>query len=137
MGQMTMTTSRTLTFSFDEVPLIVDGAFEDAGVSGEAEIIYWPCGDWSIDSIAIEVARAKTADELIATGNTSRRVRKMHVLDAGSPLYLILYDRLENGPRERRNIQDEVRDAIATDRADAADYRRASARYDDITLASL
>jgi hypothetical protein len=129
-----MANNRTLTFSFSEIPLIVDGPFEDNGVDGEAEINYWPDGTWSIASISIEVARAKTEDEKIATGAFSR-IRKQHVLDAGSPLYLILYDRLENGKYTRRNIQDEVDSQIADAAENYANWRWTDeAKHHNVTL---
>jgi hypothetical protein len=129
-----MTNNRTLTHSFDDLPLIVDGAFEDQGVSGEAEISYWPDGEWSIKSISIEVSRYKNAAEMEATGITSRYGRKQHVLDAGSPLYLILYERLEAD--KRGYVQNAVREQISEDREDAAEYR-AELRRDDRMMAGL
>jgi len=121
-----MTSNRTFTYSFEQLPLIVEGAFEDSGLSGEAEISYWADGSWSINSISVELARFKTADERAATGLTSNWVRKQYPLDACSPIYLILYERLEVD--KRGYVQAAVDDQIADDLDDArewlADHRR-------------
>ena len=120
--------AKTLTYSFSDLPLIIDGPFEDNGVEGEAEVSYFPDGEWSILSVSIEVSRRKSPDEMEATGITSNRTYKQHVLDAGSPLDLIIRDRIENGKYLRRNLEDEVRNAIADDHAalldNLADYKR-------------
>jgi hypothetical protein len=129
-----MARDRTLTHSFDDLPLIVDGAFEDQGVSGEAEISYWPDGEWSIKSISIEVSRYKNSAEMEATGITSRYVRKQYVLDAGSPIHLILYERLEAD--KRGYVQEAVREQIAEDREDAREWN-AEIRRDDAMMGTL
>jgi hypothetical protein len=126
--------AKSLTYSFSDLPLIIDGPFEDNGVEGEAEITYWADGEWSIDTISIEVARPKTEAERETTG--PGRVRKQHVLDSGSPLFLILHDRLENGRYTRANIQEEVRCAINDEAADHADFL-ADQRRDDRMMAGM
>jgi hypothetical protein len=117
--------SRTFTHRFDDLPLIVEGPFEDNGLDGEAEISYFPDGEWTVTEIGIRVGRYKTAAELEDTGITSRRVYKIHLLDKGDPLFNIILHRLEN--ERRRDVERDVADQIAEDRewaADcAADYR--------------
>lgn len=122
--------ARSFIYGFQNVPLIVDGAFTDNGVDGEAEINYWADGTWSIESISIETNRFKTSEELDATGLTSRWVTKQHVLDRGSPLHLILHDRLEHRDFLRRDIQDEVDGLIEDAREDAANFL-ADRRHDE------
>lgn len=119
---------RTLTHKFSDVPLIVDGPFEDNGVEGEAEITYWPDGQWQIESISVTISRGRTLEEIELQGVHGRRPERQHVLNRASLFDGILRDRLMNHGYNRRNIQDEVRDAIANDCDDApsvvADQRR-------------
>lgn len=116
---MTRNKSSTFTYRFDDLPLIIDGAFEDQGITGEAEISYFADGEWSIKTIGIQVSRFKNAEEMAATGLTSRWVRKTHLLDAGTPLFLLIYHRLEH--ERRRAVNDAVLDQIAEDRESATD----------------
>ena len=106
--------SRTFTYSFQDLPLIVDGPFEDNGVDGEAEVSYSTDGSWSIEAIGVQVARPKTTEELQQTGLTRSRVYRIHWLEKSSPLYAILLDRLENN--NRRGVQRDVEDQIEQDR---------------------
>jgi hypothetical protein len=128
--------AKSLTYRFCDLPLIIDGPFEDNGVEGEAEITYWADGEFSIKSISITTYRSKTPAEMEVTGLTSRRVPKEHLLDAGTPLFLILHDRLENGRYTRANIQEEVRCAINDEAADHADFL-ADQRRDDRMMAGM
>lgn len=118
--------SRTFTYSFQDLPLIVDGPFEDNGVDGEAEVSYSTDGSWSIEAIGVQVARTKTTEELQQTGLTGSRIYQIHWLEKSSPLYTILLDRLEDN--NRRGVQRDVEDQIEQDREwardDAADHRR-------------
>lgn len=112
-----------MTYRFDDLPLIIEGGFEDQGVRGEAEISYFPDGEWAIKAIGIEVSRFKSAEEMRATGITSKWVRKMHWLDAGTPLFLIIYHRLEHECRDA--VNEAVLDEIANNSPAAwiADHR--------------
>lgn len=111
----------SLTFKFEELPLIIEGAFKDNGVTGQAEISYHRDGEWSIVCIGIE-----TTKFLKEPVNGKHWIDRIHWLDAGTPLYLIIYHRLEHEWRDK--VQDAVNEALAEDRAsladDYADYRR-------------
>jgi hypothetical protein len=107
-------------FKFSDLPLIVDGPFEDSGTEGRAVISYSRDGDWGIDAIGIDVARYDHS--------SSSRERKSHWLDAGTPLYTIIYDRLEHYKNYPASIQEAAREHLEEDRVcaadDYADYRR-------------
>jgi hypothetical protein len=114
--------SRTFTYRFEELPLIVDGPFEDTGVDGEAEVTYSTDGSWSIDAIGVQVSRPKTTEELQQTGLSGSRVRQIHWLDKAAPLYAMLLSRLEGD--KRRSVDWEVADQIEQDREWIADHAR-------------
>lgn len=106
--------TRTFTYRFQDLPLIIAGPFEDNGVDGEAEVSYSTDGSWSIEAIGVQVARLKTTEELQQTGLTGSRVYQVHRLDTSSPLYAMILHRLEN--EKRRGVQRDVEDQIEQDR---------------------
>lgn len=58
----------TLTFEFEELPLIIsDAGFEMAPVSGKAEIEYRGFYDFEVRHIYLDASKAKSADELRAS----------------------------------------------------------------------
>ena len=122
-------TTRTLDYTFEQVPLIIDGAFEDDGVSGTAEITYYGNGEWSVGDISVEISRYPTAAER-AVVPFAGRIRKQHTLDRTSWLYLTLYDRLENMRYSRSNIQEEVNTAIEEVREEAREFLGEQRRED-------
>lgn len=127
---------RTLTYKFSDVPLIIDGAFEDNGVEGEAEITYWADGQWHVESISITTSRRKTDAEMELTGLSGNRFYRQHHLDRASPISAILCDRLMTGKYTRMNIQDEVNEAIEAAREDAAGFL-ADVRHDERMIAGV
>lgn len=122
--------ARILTHKFSDLPLIIDGAFEDNGVEGEAEIAYWADGQWRVESVSITTSRRKTDAEMELTGLSRNRIYRQHVLDRASPISAILCDRLTTGKYTRMNIQDEVNEAIEEAREDAAGFL-ADRRHDE------
>lgn len=106
--------TRTLSYRFQDLPLIIDGPFEDSGVDGEAEVAYSTDGSWSIEAIGVQVARFKTTEELQQSGLTRSRVYQIHWLKKSSPLYAVLLGHLEG--EKRRGVAREVEDQIAQDR---------------------
>lgn len=104
---------RTFDFPFDDLPLAILSGYECALISGSAEISFHPDGSWSIVSISLDGWRDGPKPVPVA-------------LDAGTPIYLMIYDRLEHEWRE--GVQSAVYEAIAADREaradDYADYRR-------------
>lgn len=122
--------ARQISFEFDELPLVIEGGFEAGLVAGSADITYSRDGEWSVSAIYLDGHRDLTPSErnaLAASGKPMRFYESKPVeLDAGTSLYLTIYDRLEHEWRD--GVQDAVRDAIAADREaeadDYADYRR-------------
>lgn len=118
--------SNTMTFKFDELPLIVDGLFKDSGVTGQAEISYHADGEWAVLSIGIEITRFKVGEERDPTGLTRNWIDRVYWLDEGDPIRGIIYHRLEHEWRKR--VQREVDDQIAQDFADRANWQSDHAR---------
>lgn len=106
--------TRSFTYKFQDLPLIIDGPFEDNGVDGEAEVSYSTDGLWSIEAIGVQVARPKTTEELQLTGLTGSRVYQTYWLARSSPLYAMLLSRLEGD--KRNGVEREVKDQIVQDR---------------------
>jgi len=111
---------RTLTYTFEELPLVQECGIQAALVDGEAEISYsrdvW---DFTIQSISLN------------SFNEKDRKWKPLALDEGNPLYGIIYDRLEGYASE--SVQEAVRQQLIEDRNDAAEMR-AEARRDDMRM---
>lgn len=118
---------RTLTFQFEELPLVVEGGIEAADVAGSAEIAYGGDGAWTIRSIALDGARrlAHPAHEIAAAARAGRSLpafaRHSILLDEGDPLYLRIYHRLEHDWHAR--VQTMVIEQLANDRDAHADTR--------------
>lgn len=110
----------TLTYTFEELPLVLENGLQAALIDGEAEISYsrdvW---DFTIQSISLNSYDMKS------------RKWKPVALDEGNPLYGIIYDRLESFASE--NVQEAIRDQLAEDRAEAAEMR-AESRRDDLRM---
>jgi hypothetical protein len=119
--------SRTLQFQFEELPLVIEAGYEAADVAGHAEIAYHRDGEWSIRAIALDGARRLThaPHELLMASRDGRTLplfaRQPVALDAGDPLYLRIYHRLEHDWRAR--VQSAVIEQLAADRDSAADER--------------
>jgi hypothetical protein len=122
--------ARQISFEFDELPLVIEGGFEAGLVAGSADITYSRDGEWSVSAIYLDGYRERSQAELAtmrANGlKPNLHERKPVELDAGTSLYLTIYDRLEHEWRD--GVQEAVRDAVAADREagadDYADYRR-------------
>lgn len=109
-----------MTYSFYELPLILENGIQAAMVEGEAEINYtrdvW---DYTIKSISLNSFSEKD------------RSWKCVALDEGNPLYSILYDRIEHFACD--NVQEAIREQLAEDRNEAAEMRY-EMRRDDIMM---
>jgi len=118
---------RTLTFQFEELPLVIEGGVEAGDVAGSAEIAYHGDGAWTIRSIALDGARRLVhAPRDIATAARTGRglpafARHSIMLDEGDPLYLRIYHRLEHEWHPR--VQSAVIEQLADDRDTRADSR--------------
>lgn len=99
----------TFFFDFDDYPVAVDGGFDLGSMTGRADISYSLDGEWSIEGIQLlGYKKAGTGYE-----------KKMIWLDAGTPLFLMLYDVLEN--RRHDEVQEAVREQLGVDYEAAAD----------------
>jgi len=121
------TVGRTLTFQFEELPLVIEGGVEAGDVAGSAEIAYHGDGAWTICSIALDGARrlVHTPHEIAAAARAGRGLpafaRQNILLDEGDPLYLRIYHRLEHEWHTR--VQSVVIEHLADDRETHADSR--------------
>lgn len=111
----------TMIFVFEELPLVVDEKGFDAGpVNGEAELSYHRDGTWTIRDIWLDSHRKNDSGYGFQRGK--------HRLDAGTPLYLMIFGRLEGEWAQR--VQSSVEEQIEADRIDvinsAGDHRRDS-----------
>ncbi len=98
--------SSTLTFTFEELPLLIDLGVEAGLVNGSAEIEYWTDHSWGITSIWLD-------------GYGPNGVRKQVEVENGSALFLTIFGRLEGEWCEK--VQDEVVEAIHEARESRAD----------------
>jgi hypothetical protein len=123
---------RTTTFTFDELPLQILNGFECGLVAGSAEISYNRDMEWGIESISLDGNKSirwtleEYADRFKNGLPCPSYEHKSVALDEGTPLYLMIYDRLEN--EWRGKVQDAVADQLVEDRAEAAE-ERAECRY--------
>ncbi len=118
---------KSFTYLFEELPLVISNGYSACDVSGFAEIRYDPRGAWSVERIGFDALRPRTPTEASATRLAPSRPRFERAplwLDAGDPIQLIIYDRLEHEWRAR--VQRQVDDLIFDDRSDvderAADH---------------
>ena len=114
-----------LTFEFEELPLLIDLGFEAGPVYGSAEISFSRDGEWGIESIALDGHKKlyHTLEDRISAALAGKRLPpfedKPVILEVGSPLHTIIYDRLDSDWRDA--VQDRVNEQIAEDRQCAAD----------------
>jgi hypothetical protein len=119
--------NRTLHFSFEELPLVIESGFEAGDLTGVAEISYHRNGEWSIRSIALDGARrlSHPPQDVLAAARAGKALpafqRKAVALDEGDPVYLRIYHRLEHEWRDR--VRTAVIEQIAADREALADTR--------------
>jgi len=100
-----------LTFRFEELPLVDEGGFEAGFVDGEAEISFYPEGEWFIRSISVEALDFKSA--------VIPKPTRMVEIDRNTELYLNIFDNLERG-RFRDAIESDVQTALASAAEDEA-----------------
>jgi hypothetical protein len=120
---------RTVTFRFEELPLVVDAGFAAGEVSGTAEISYHHDGEWGVRAITLDGARRLTPAEMATLPRTAvptRFARRAVALDNGDPLFLRILDRLEHEWADR--VRDAVSDQITSDRAARHDNRHDARR---------
>jgi len=92
----------TLTFDFEELPLIVSGGFEAGLVNGSAEVGYQADGEFFIKAIWLDGFRKRAN----GCGFTQNAV----TVEQGSWLYNAIHEQLENG-----TFKGHVTDAVAAE----------------------
>lgn len=109
----------TRDMQFEELPLIVTGGYEAGQVNGTAAISYRRDGEWHIDGLWLDGFRKATAQER-AQGKPYWIVEPIE-LDAGTPIYLMIYDRLEHEWRDK--VEDFVSQCLEEDRGTGRESR--------------
>lgn len=93
----------SLSYEFEELPLIVDDGYRAGLVNGRADITFFEDGEWHIDSIYLDGNKPLYFD-----GKYVRTAEKtVEIEDQKSWLYLTIWDRLQSRPY-RESIQDQV-----------------------------
>lgn len=119
--------SRTLHFSFEELPLVIEGGFEAGDIAGSAEISYHRDGEWSIRAIALDGARrlSHAPQDVLTAARAGKALpafeRRPVILDEGDPVYLRIYHRLEHEWRDK--VRTAIIDRLAADREATIDTR--------------
>jgi hypothetical protein len=113
---------KSFTYLFEELPLVMTAGYSACDVTGFAEISYDARGAWSVQRIGFDGFRARAAADAFGSSEQplSRFERAPVWLDAGDPIELIIYDRLEHEWSAR--IQGQVDDRICGDRNDAPEW---------------
>jgi hypothetical protein len=106
---------KSFTYLFEELPLVVSNGYSACEVSGFAEITYDTRGAWSVGRIGFEAFRPTSAVETTATrpGRPQPRYQRIPLwLDAGDPIQLMIYHRLEHDwcARVQRQVEDRLFD---------------------------
>ena len=105
---------KSFTYLFEELPLFQSGGYSACEVSGLAEICYDTSGAWSVERIGFDGYRPRvTAPTLAPSDQSQARFERAKIwLDAGDPIQLIIYDRLEHdwSARVQRQVDDRIFD---------------------------
>lgn len=103
----------TRDMEFTDLPLFITGGYETAQVNGTVAISYHREGDWAIDGIWLDGFKRgpRTKDDYC----------KPVQIDAGTPLYMMIYDALEN--ERRHEITDFVWQMIEADQSTGRESR--------------
>ena len=109
----------TADFQFEELPLIMTGGCEAAQVNGTAAIAFRLDGSWHIDGLRLDGFRKASVVER-ANGKPHWIVEPIE-LDAGTPIYLMIYDRLEHEWRDK--VEDFVSQCLEEDRGTGRESR--------------
>lgn len=109
-----------IEFSFEELPLVVEGGFEAGLVNGEAEISFQADGEFCVGRIFLDGHRRRPVSDVMrecfaniaANGNIAAVPgmfeRKSVEIERGSWLYAAIHEQLENG-----TFKDAVRVAVS------------------------
>ena len=110
--------TRTFSYTFDEIPLVIVDGTEAGLVSGEAEIEYSRDGEWLIAGITLQGFGARDANGK----------RTWPQVECPPVIAAIIDERLNKEWHDR--VCDAVREQLASDREDAAE-QRADMRRDE------
>ena len=103
---------KSFTYLFEELPLVITGGYSACDVTGFAEITYDTRGAWSVGRIGFDGLRPAAAMPVLSAEPPARFERAPVWLDAGDPVQLIIYDRLEHEwcARVQRQVDDRLFD---------------------------
>ena len=105
---------KSFTYLFEELPLVVSNGYSACEVSGFAEITYDTRGAWSVGRIGFEAFKAPPAVEPAPRPDRPQPgfQRIPLWLDAGDPIQLMIYHRLEHDwcARIQRQVDDRLFD---------------------------
>lgn len=112
--------SRQLTFTFEELPLLIEGGFSAGLVNGQALINFWPDGLFGVADIYLDGCRLKSPREVEAEKSAGADLVKLWhekrvALDRGTPLFSMIHERLEVEWRDK--VLDAINDAIEREAA--------------------
>ena len=107
-----------ITFNFDELPLIIEGGFHAATISGSAVIAYEPDGEWFVREITLDGSRLRPEqerDDIARAGQTLKlglfERKPIPLCQKSNPwLYATIVDRLEHYYADA--IADEIEQAL-------------------------
>jgi hypothetical protein len=91
--------SDTLSYPFEEIPLVSESGFVTGFVDGEIEIRYHYNGDWGVRAIRLDGFK------------DGAWIKNAIEIDEGSELYLNLFDHFTRGDSHDR-IQDKVNELL-------------------------
>ena len=106
---------KSFTYLFEELPLVVSNGYSACEVSGFAESTYDTRGAWSVGRIGFEAFKPPLTVETPATRSDRPPPgfqRTPLWLDAGDPIQLMIYHRLEHDwcTRIQRQVDDRLFD---------------------------
>ena len=105
---------KSFTYLFEELPLVRSAGYSACEVSGFAEISYDTSGGWSVERIGFEGSRPRpAASPASPPSQPQARFERTDIwLDAGDPIQLMIYDRLEHDwcARVQRQVDDRILD---------------------------
>lgn len=107
-------------FTFEELPLVVEGGFEAGLVTGSAQITYWRedgCTEWTVGKIYLEGHRKATEQEH-AAGSRWFITRDVEINRAEQEwLYLAIFGQLDGEQSWRDLIDDAVSKRLESEAA--------------------
>ena len=118
---------KSFTYLFEELPLVISNGYSACEVSGFAEIAYDTRGAWSVGRIGFDAFKPLSASETAAARPDQPQPRIQRIplwLDAGDPIQLMIYHRLEHDwcARIQRQVDDRLFDDCEATAERSADH---------------